>query len=110
MDLDLSSIAVRLAERGLLPEAALRLGIRRLLRQRLDESHHHDHETAAAWLERFDAHRTALWPVFESVYGAAAAPMWWQRWRLFLLSVEELFGYDRGQQWWVSHYLFAPRR
>jgi cyclopropane-fatty-acyl-phospholipid synthase len=36
--------------------------------------------------------------------------MWWQRWRLFLLSVEELFAYDQGQQWWVSHYLFAPRR
>jgi cyclopropane-fatty-acyl-phospholipid synthase len=70
----------------------------------------HYARTAAAWLERFDAHRAALWPVFESVYGAAAAPMWWQRWRLFLLSVEELFAYDHGQQWWVSHYLFAPRR
>ena len=63
-----------------------------------------------AWLERLDAHREALRPVFESVYGARQAPMWWQRWRLFLLSVEELFGYDQGQQWWVSHYLFAPRR
>ena len=70
----------------------------------------HSARTAAAWLQRFDAHREALWPVFESVYGAAQAPMWWQRWRLFLLSVEELFGYDHGQQWWVSHYVFAPRR
>lgn len=70
----------------------------------------HYARTAAAWLERFDARRAALWPVLESVYGVADAPMWWQRWRLFLLSVEELFAYDRGQQWWVSHYLFAPRR
>ncbi|QRR33849.1 class I SAM-dependent methyltransferase [Hydrogenophaga sp. YM1] len=70
----------------------------------------HYARTAAAWLERLDAHREALRPVFESVYGARQAPMWWQRWRLFLLSVEELFGYDQGQQWWVSHYLFAPRR
>jgi len=79
-----------------------------LRRWRWDGRHYA--RTAAAWLERFDAHRQALWPVLESVYGVADTAMWWQRWRLFLLSVEELFGYDQGQQWWVSHYLFAPRR
>lgn len=70
----------------------------------------HYARTAAAWLERFDARRADLRPVFEAVYGAEQATLWWQRWRLFLLSVEELFAYDRGQQWWVSHYLFAPQR
>ncbi len=79
-----------------------------LQRWRWDGRHYA--RTAAAWLERLDAHRAELRPVFESVYGAALAPTWWQRWRLFLLAVEELFAYDRGQQWWVSHYLFAPRR
>jgi len=80
------------------------------LQQRWRWDGRHYARTAAAWLQRLDAHRAELMPVFESVYGAADAPMWWQRWRLFLLSVEELFAYDRGQQWWVSHYLFAPRR
>jgi cyclopropane-fatty-acyl-phospholipid synthase len=78
-----------------------------LQRWRWDGRHYA--RTAAAWLERLDAQRSELRPLFESVYGAADAPMWWQRWRLFLLSVEELFGYDHGQQWWVSHYLFARR-
>ncbi|OWQ84424.1 SAM-dependent methyltransferase [Roseateles aquatilis] len=79
------------------------------LEQRWRWDGRHYQRTAAAWLQRLDARRQALMPMFVSVYGARDASMWWQRWRLFLLSVEELFGYDRGQQWWVSHYLFSPR-
>lgn len=68
----------------------------------------HYARTAEAWLVNMDAARDALWPVFEATYGAEAG-VWWTRWRLFFLSVAELFGYDDGQQWWVSHYLLAPR-
>lgn len=80
------------------------------LQQRWRWDGRHYARTAAAWLAQLDAQRGALMPLFETVYGAPHAPMWWQRWRLFLLSVEELFAYERGQRWWVSHYLFAPRR
>jgi cyclopropane-fatty-acyl-phospholipid synthase len=79
-----------------------------LQRWRWDGRHYA--RTAAAWLAQFDARRAELMPLFESTYGKSQASMWWQRWRLFLLSVEELFAFDRGQQWWVSHYLFTPRR
>ena len=69
----------------------------------------HYARTAAAWLARMDAQRDTLLPLFESVYGRDAAGTWWMRWRLFFLSVEELFAYADGGQWWVSHYLFERR-
>ncbi|MBN9407597.1 MAG: class I SAM-dependent methyltransferase [Burkholderiales bacterium] len=69
----------------------------------------HYQRTAAAWLANMDAKRDDLMPLFERTYGAADADLWWTRWRLFFLSVDELFGYAGGQQWWVSHYLFERR-
>ncbi|URI08586.1 cyclopropane-fatty-acyl-phospholipid synthase family protein [Aquincola tertiaricarbonis] len=78
------------------------------LQQRWRWNGRHYARTSEAWLANMDAARPQLWPLFERTYGAEAA-VWWTRWRLFFLSVAELFGYDEGQQWWVSHYLLAPR-
>lgn len=69
----------------------------------------HYQKTARAWLHNLDARRAELYPVLAETYGAIEAPRWWARWRLFFLSVDELFGYARGQRWWVSHYRFAAR-
>jgi cyclopropane-fatty-acyl-phospholipid synthase len=66
----------------------------------------HYEKTANAWLRRMDKNRDLIWPVFQQTYGEAHARAWWQRWRLFFMACAELFGYERGQQWWVSHYLF----
>ncbi|MEP7056266.1 MAG: cyclopropane-fatty-acyl-phospholipid synthase family protein [Caldimonas sp.] len=68
----------------------------------------HYQRTAEAWLRNMDQQRAALRPLFESTY-ASEADVWWARWRLFFMSVAELFGYDDGQRWWVSHYLFEKR-
>jgi len=75
-------------------------------RWRWDGTHYQ--RTSEAWLRNMDDNRPALWPLFEQTYGGDAA-IWWQRWRLFFMSVAELFGYAEGQQWWVSHYLFERR-
>ncbi|HEY9255273.1 MAG TPA: class I SAM-dependent methyltransferase [Stenotrophomonas sp.] len=96
---------------GLMPAADTLLHFQRdmCLQQRwlLDGTHYQ--RTANHWLANQDAARTQLMPVLEATYGPAAAPAWWQRWRMFWMACAELFGYDDGQQWLVAHYLFRPR-
>jgi cyclopropane-fatty-acyl-phospholipid synthase len=75
-------------------------------RWRWDGTHYQ--KTAEAWLRNMDASRDTLATTMADTYGAEAE-VWWQRWRLFFMSVAELFGHDGGQQWWVSHYLFSKR-
>jgi cyclopropane-fatty-acyl-phospholipid synthase len=48
-------------------------------------------------------------PVFAACYGQENVQLWRQRWRIFFMACEELFGYRDGQEWWVTHYLFEKR-
>ncbi len=67
----------------------------------------HYAKTANAWLARLDAQRDLAIPILESTYGKEQAPRWLQRWRLFFIACAELWGYDGGRPWCVSHYLFT---
>jgi cyclopropane-fatty-acyl-phospholipid synthase len=69
----------------------------------------HYQKTANAWLANMDEHKQTLWPILAETYGDHDTSLWWQRWRIFFMACAELFGYDQGQQWWVSHYLFSRR-
>ena len=95
---------------GMMPSDDLALNfqddLRLLDRWRWDGTHYQ--ETAEAWLRNMDEAREELMPLMTATYGDAA-DVWWQRWRLFFMSVAELFGHADGQQWGVSHYLFARR-
>ena len=66
----------------------------------------HYQRTAAAWRENLDARRSAVMDVLRAHYGAEAG-RWFQRWRIFFLSCEELFGYAGGAEWGVGHYRLA---
>jgi len=66
----------------------------------------HYEKTANAWLENMDANKETLLPLFQKTYGKDQALTWWSRWRMFFMACAELFGYENGQHWWVSHYLF----
>ncbi len=69
----------------------------------------HYEKTANAWLANMDASRDALWPMFEATYGEDNAQTWWMRWRIFFMACAELFGYQKGQEWLVGHYLFRRK-
>jgi len=66
----------------------------------------HYEKTANAWLNNMDSHIDAIKPIFKACYGIEATPIWIQRWRIFFMACAELFGFNHGQQWWVSHYRF----
>ena len=68
----------------------------------------HYARTANAWLANMDARQSEVIPVLEQTYGSDAA-QWWMRWRVFFMSCAELFGFNGGEEWWVSHYLFERR-
>jgi cyclopropane-fatty-acyl-phospholipid synthase len=70
----------------------------------------HYAQTLAAWLERLDASQgEALTVLEQSGRTRREARMLLGQWRLFLLSTRELWGYRRGNNWIVSHYLLEPR-
>ncbi len=96
---------------GMMPSDDLALHfqdhLRLLQHWRWDGTHYE--RTANAWLANMDARRAAVLPVLERIYGREHVTQWSMRWRIFFMSCAELFGYDHGHQWWVSHYLFEPR-
>ena len=71
---------------------------------RVDGTHYA--KTSRAWLEKMDKNKKAVVKVFSNTYGEKAANIWFQRWRIFFMSCEVLFGFNEGSEWGVSHYLF----
>jgi cyclopropane-fatty-acyl-phospholipid synthase len=67
----------------------------------------HYQKTAEDWLKLLDKNESSVRKLFAKTYGDHATTLWLVRWRLFYMSCAELFGYDNGNEWYVSHYLFA---
>lgn len=67
----------------------------------------HYEKTSNAWLQNMDENRQQLWPLIEKAYGKDQAKKWWMRWRMFFMACAELFAFNNGQEWYVSHYLFS---
>ena len=69
----------------------------------------HYEKTSLAWLKNMDRNRNTILKIFEKTYGMENASIWFQRWRIFFMSCEKLFGYNDGREWGVSHYRFVKR-
>ena len=70
----------------------------------------HYEKTSNAWLATMDAREAQVRPILSETYGEAETQRWWMRWRMFFMACAELFGYENGQEWGVSHYLFERPR
>ena len=68
----------------------------------------HYEKTSLAWVNKMDQNKDQIMEIFFDTYGDDAR-LWFQRWRIFFMSCEKLFGYDQGSQWGVSHYRFMKR-
>jgi len=66
----------------------------------------HYEKTSLAWLQKMDKNKAEVLELFKKTYGEREAGTWLQRWRIFFMSCEVLFGFNRGSEWGVSHYLF----
>jgi cyclopropane-fatty-acyl-phospholipid synthase len=66
----------------------------------------HYAKTSEAWLTNMDNHKAEIMPLFEKTYGIDQAVKWWVYWRLFYMACAELWNYNEGNEWIVSHYLF----
>ena len=63
-------------------------------------------KTCEAWLENHDARKSRILEIFHRAYGKTAE-QWFHRWRLFYLACSELFHFNEGEEWFVTHYLLS---
>jgi cyclopropane-fatty-acyl-phospholipid synthase len=93
---------------GMMPSDDLPLRFQKhlALERRWRWSGAHYQKTAESWLANFDAQPAVVGAALAAAYGATQVEQWRQRWRMFFMACAELFGYDSGQEWYVSHYLF----
>ena len=64
----------------------------------------HYEKTLNAWLTKMDDAKPDLFPLFLQEYGREAHK-YWNHWRVFFMACAEVFGYAKGEKWFVSHYL-----
>ena len=58
------------------------------------------------WLSKMNDSKSDIWPHLEETYGKVNTAMWFYRWQIFYMACAELFAYEGGDTWGVSHYLF----
>ncbi|OVA04488.1 Mycolic acid cyclopropane synthase [Macleaya cordata] len=68
----------------------------------------HFARTFEEWLKRIDSKIDEIKGIFESFYGISKeeAAKLTNYWRVFCITAAEMFGYNHGEEWMISHLLF----
>ncbi|KAI9850691.1 MAG: hypothetical protein M1838_005255 [Thelocarpon superellum] len=66
----------------------------------------HYAKTCEDWLSKMTVGKREIWPHLVETYGERNASMWFYRWQIFYMACAELFAFEGGDTWGVSHYLF----
>ena len=69
----------------------------------------HYAKTCRSWLENLDQAADGIVSTFATDLGVAGAKRQLARWRMFVMACEELFAFNEGDEWFVSHALLAHR-
>jgi len=65
----------------------------------------HYAKTCEAWLKLFDQESKRILKIFEETYkGKEEGKIWFNRWRMYYITMAEMFGFREGTEWFVSNY------
>ncbi|MFB5651141.1 SAM-dependent methyltransferase [Leptospira wolffii] len=65
--------------------------------------------TSEAWLSNMYRNRKRILEIFSETYGEESALKWFVYWKVFFMACAELWKFNDGEEWIVSHYLFRKR-
>ncbi|KAF2114927.1 cyclopropane-fatty-acyl-phospholipid synthase-like protein [Lophiotrema nucula] len=94
---------------GTMPSADLLLYFQRDLRVEKQwwVNGKHYAKTCENWLTTMLKNKEHIWPHLEETYGEEGVVTWWNRWQIFYMACAELFAYNGGDTWGVTHLLFS---
>lgn len=79
------------------------------LKEHVRYSGTHYSRTSEEWLKNTDRNKDKIMDIFRNHYGSKEAKKWFEYWRIFFMSCSELFKFNDGKEWSVSHYLMEKR-
>ncbi|KAL1608458.1 hypothetical protein SLS60_003400 [Paraconiothyrium brasiliense] len=69
----------------------------------------HYAQTCEDWLKTMLRNKDSIWPALVGTYGEKDVVTWWNRWQIFYLACAELFKWESGDTWGVTHLLFEKK-